>query len=91
MSKPNFASNQTSFSSSNPSMAAPRCNQCGAELVIQKITTQKNEHSFAATAVTKYQCSNKECQEEIDKRTAKRIEIRTEQELARQKRLEKKN
>lgn len=36
-----------------------------------------------------YRCSNKTCQDEIDKRTTKRIELRNEQELARQKRLEK--
>lgn len=39
--------------------------------------------------VTSYLCSNKECQDEIDKKTAQRIKLRNEQEQARQRRLEK--
>ncbi len=66
-----------------------KCNQCGSDLILQETKTEKSERNFSSMTSTKYQCSNKECQDEIDKRTAKRIEIRREQELARQKRLEK--
>lgn len=66
-----------------------KCNQCGADLIVKKTTTSKNERSFSSMTVTVYLCSNKECQEEIDKRTAKRLELKNEQDLARQRRLAK--
>lgn len=66
-----------------------KCNQCGSDLILKETKTEKSEKSFASTTVTTYLCSNKSCQEEIDKRTAKRIALKAEQDLARQKRLEK--
>jgi hypothetical protein len=66
-----------------------KCNQCGEDLVLQKTTTLKSERSFAPMTQNTYRCSNKACQDEIDKRTSKRIELKNEQEMARQKRLEK--
>lgn len=66
-----------------------KCNQCGADLIVKKTTTSKNERSFSSMTLTIYLCSNKECQEEIDKRTAKRLELKNEQDLARQRRLAK--
>ena len=66
-----------------------KCNQCGEDLVLQKTTTLKSERSFAPMTQNTYRCSNKTCQDEIDKRTSKRIELKNEQEMARQKRLEK--
>jgi hypothetical protein len=68
----------------------PKCNQCGSDLVLQKTTTQKSEHSFASMTQNSYRCSNKSCQDEIDKRSIKRMELKKEQELAREKRLNKK-
>lgn len=73
----------------NSSSLSLKCNQCGCDLVLQKTTTLKSERSFAPMTQNTYRCSNKTCQDEIDKRTSKRIELRNEQELARQKRLEK--
>lgn len=67
----------------------PKCNQCGADLVLQKTTTQKSEHRFASMTQNSYRCSNKSCQDEIDKKLIKRLELKQEQELARQKRLNK--
>lgn len=71
---------------SNSSIA--KCNQCGCDLIIQTSRTEKSERSFASTTIITYRCSNQSCQDEIDKKTAKRIELKNEQELARQKRLE---
>lgn len=65
------------------------CNQCGSDLVLQKTTTLKSERSFAPMTQNSYRCSNKICQDEIDKKTAKRIELKNDQEKARQERLEK--
>ncbi|MBI5452918.1 hypothetical protein HY945_05655 [Candidatus Gottesmanbacteria bacterium] len=44
---------------------------------------------FPQTTV-KYRCSNDECQEEIDKQTAKRLKVLKDKEISDQKRLEKK-
>lgn len=67
----------------------PKCNQCGANLVLKKTTTQKSEHRFASMTQNSYRCSNKSCQDEIDKKLIKRLELKQEQELARQRRLNK--
>lgn len=63
------------------------CNQCGCDLVLQQTNVRKTEHSFSPTTVITYRCSNQACQDEIDKKTAKRIELKQEQDLARQRRL----
>jgi len=68
--------------------ASLKCNQCGCELILQKTGIRNTQNCFFPTTVITYRCSNKSCQEEIDKKTVKRIELRHEQELARQKRLE---
>lgn len=66
-----------------------KCNQCGEQLILEKTITRKSDRSFAPVVVNTYRCSNKLCQEGIDQRVAKKIEIRHEQEMARQKRLQK--
>lgn len=67
----------------------PKCNQCGADLILKTTRTEKSERCFAAMTVTTYRCSNQICQDEIDKRTAKRLELKAQQDLARQERLKK--
>lgn len=64
-----------------------KCNQCGSILIIQKTTTLKSENSFSALTQTSYRCSNQKCQDEIDKKILKQIELKNEQEIAKQKRL----
>ncbi|MDO8498385.1 MAG: hypothetical protein Q7S44_01220 [bacterium] len=71
----------------NNSQTSPTCNQCGSKLILLETKVQKLEKSFSAMTTTIFRCSNKICQDEIDKRTAKRIELRNEQEIARQNRL----
>lgn len=73
----------------NKESSGLKCNQCGCDLILKKTKTQKTDSTFSNTTVSTYVCSNKVCQDEIDKRTAKRIELRNEQELARQRRLNK--
>lgn len=46
------------------------------------------ENSFSPVTTTIYRCSNRACQEEIDKKTAERKKRVEEQELAKQKRAE---
>lgn len=64
-----------------------KCNQCGSELVLQETGVRQTGNSFSSTTVTKYRCSNQVCQDEIDKNTAKRIELKIEQDKAKQRRL----
>lgn len=66
-----------------------KCNQCGSDLIVVESKTQKKETSFSSTTVITYRCSNKACQDEIDKRTAKRIALKNEQEQARADRANK--
>lgn len=66
-----------------------KCSQCGSELILQKTIVHQSERSFSATTITTYRCSNQSCQDEIDKKTTARLALKKEQELARQKRLEK--
>lgn len=67
----------------------PKCNQCGSDLILQATTTEKDQRSFAPMTRMTYLCSNQACQDGINDRTAKRIALKNEQDLARQKRLEK--
>lgn len=67
----------------------PKCNQCGCELILQTTITEKSERSFAPMTRITYRCSNQACQDSIDDRVAKKLALKNEQDLARQKRLEK--
>lgn len=51
-----------------------------------EVTVTKAGNNPSLITKTTYRCSNQECQDECDKRTAKKEEIRKEQELARQNR-----
>lgn len=64
-----------------------KCNQCGNDLILQKSSTSKGENSFSPMVQNTYRCSNKACQDEIDKKILKQIELKNEQALAKQRRL----
>lgn len=68
-------------------LPTPKCNQCGSDLITLNKKTEKIGNSFSPMTTTTYRCSNQECQDEIDRRVSKRIELREERELARQNRL----
>lgn len=77
-----------------PKKTTPICFQCGSKLIlVSKITTQLEGSRFPQTTL-KYRCSNKDCQDEIDRQTAKRIKIvkdkaENDQKRAEQKQIEK--
>jgi len=75
-------SNQTS------NLSIPKCNQCGCDLVLVKQKTEKIGNAFSPMTTTTYRCSNQECQDEIDRRVTKHLQLREERELARQNRLQ---
>ncbi len=64
-----------------------KCNQCGSSVILVKHKTQKLEYNFSAITINTYRCSNKSCQESIDKKTEGRIKLQKEQEIAKKKRL----
>ena len=68
----------------------PTCFHCGSPLILVSEVTELKEGSRFPQTTIKYRCSNQECQDEIDKQTAKRIKIVKDKEIADQKRLEKK-
>lgn len=69
----------------NPNRSAFPCSQCGSKLIqIGKTETKDN---FSKITITTYKCSNKSCQDTIDKRTTARIKLQDEQNVARANRL----
>lgn len=69
----------------NPKKSSFPCSQCGSRLILLKKTERKD--SFSKITVTSYRCSNKSCQDTIDKKTTARIKLQGEQNLARANRL----
>jgi DNA-directed RNA polymerase subunit RPC12/RpoP len=68
----------------------PKCFHCGSELILVSEVTEVREGARFPQTTIKYRCSNQECQDEIDKQTAKRIKILEDKAINDQKRLEKK-
>jgi hypothetical protein len=68
----------------------PKCFHCGSALILVSEVTELREGSRFPQTTIKYRCSNQECQDEIDKQTAKRMKILEDKAINDQKRLEKK-
>ena len=73
-----------------PKKTTPICFQCGSKLILVSKTTVKLEGSRFPQTTLKYRCSNKECQEEIDKQTAKRVKIMQDKAESDKKRADEK-
>lgn len=58
---------------------SPKCNQCGSDLILVDEKTEILPNHFSPIVTKTYSCSNKECQENKDKETAKRIKLKEEQ------------
>lgn len=65
----------------------PKCNQCGCDLILVSQKTEKLGNSVMPMTTTVYRCSNQSCQEEIDKKISKHLELKEEREVSRQNRL----
>ncbi len=57
----------------------PKCNQCGSNLILVEEKTEILPNHFSPIVTKTYSCSNKECQDNRDKETAKRIKQKEEQ------------
>lgn len=64
-----------------------RCNQCDSKLIVVKKKTEKIEGNRSPVTFVTYRCSDKTCQEDIDKKTDKRLKLQEEQEQAKQNRI----
>ncbi len=69
---------------------SPICSQCNSPLVLVSEKTETIEGSRFPQTTKIYRCSNQSCQSEIDKQTAKRVQIQQERSVADEKRQEKK-
>ncbi len=65
-----------------------QCNQCGSRLIFVGKKTTKD--TFSKIVTTIYKCSDKKCQQGIDKRTKDRIKLQKEQNSARETRVKSK-
>lgn len=66
----------------------PKCFHCGSPLILISKKKETAEGSTFPRIVLKYRCSNKECQDEIDRQTAKRLSLQKEKEATLKKRAE---
>lgn len=76
----------TTLNIPNRDLSPNKCIDCGSELILMEVTVHTSGNNPSPITKTTYRCSNDACQEECDKRTAKRIEIKREQDLARENR-----
>lgn len=68
----------------------PFCSQCNSPLILVSETTETIAGSRFPQTTKTYRCSNETCQSEIDKQTAKRVQMQQERTDADGKRQEKK-
>lgn len=66
-----------------------KCFDCGCELILMEETTATMGNNLYPITKSTYRCPNQECQEELDKRTAKRQELKREQDAKKALRLNK--
>jgi len=66
-----------------------KCNQCGSPLVLVGKKTEKIDN-YSPVVVTIYKCTNKDCQDDIDKKTRARIKDTADQKSAKENRLKTK-
>lgn len=61
---------------------APICSQCGSRLIETSKITERIDGSLFPQTTTLYRCSNKECQEDRDEQTKKRLKMKKDKEIA---------
>ncbi|MDO8639207.1 MAG: hypothetical protein Q7R43_06540 [Candidatus Daviesbacteria bacterium] len=66
-----------------------KCFDCGCELILMEETTATMGNNLYPITKSTYRCPNSDCQEESDKRTAKRVELRKDQDAKKALRLNK--
>ncbi len=74
----------------NQPLSTPKCSQCDSDLIQISNVTEKLEGSRFPQTTTTFRCSNKECQDEKDKQTAKRVQLQKDKASADIKRAEEK-
>jgi DNA-directed RNA polymerase subunit M/transcription elongation factor TFIIS len=70
-------------------LSTKKCNQCGSFLYVAGKKIEKIDN-YSPITVTVYKCSNKECQDDIDKKTLARIKDTDDQKKAKEVRLQQK-
>lgn len=64
----------------------PKCCICGAELILIEEVSIATGNSLYPMTKTTYHCSDQQCQEETDRKVAKRLEAIRERELLKENR-----
>lgn len=72
--------------SSDQKQKIHKCNDCGAILILVEEITMTLGNNLYPITKSIFKCSNNECQEEADKRAAKKLELKKELDDAREKR-----
>lgn len=67
-----------------------KCNQCGSALFLLEKRVEQIDH-YSPVTVKIYRCSNKDCQDDIDKKTLARKKDFSDQKEAKEKRLKSKS
>lgn len=63
-----------------------KCHGCGRDLILVKTSSYTIDNNPSPITKTTYRCSDDVCQEESEKRAAKKLELKLEQDLARENR-----
>lgn len=70
-------------------LSQKKCNQCGSFLYTVGKKIEKIDN-YSPVTVTIYKCSNKDCQDDIDKKTLARIKDTSDQKEAKENRMKQK-
>jgi hypothetical protein len=70
----------------NHKVSPLKCRDCGSNLVLVDVTTYTINNNPSSITQSTYRCSNKACQAESDKREAKRLKVKKDQEEDREAR-----
>lgn len=65
------------------------CNQCGSPLIFVEKRTEQIDN-YSPVTVNIFKCSNKDCQDDIDKKTLARIKDTSDQKTAKENRVKAK-
>lgn len=63
-----------------------KCHGCGSDLILVKVVVHTVDNNPYPITKTTYRCSDDVCQAESEKRAAKKLELKLEQDLARENR-----
>jgi len=72
-----------------PQLTSRKCHKCGNFLLLVDVQVEKVTKQYSPVTTSTYKCSDEKCQEESEKEMARFVKRRTDQEAAKEERMNK--